>query len=105
MTDHPKPGFTFYVHALCITKLFLLAVLIATPEAVLALVQVIYCAGRIEDIKNNLVHYAYSEASSLTKSFFTSVSGQIHVSMSLYRTYYIQENQTWMSIYANYKCT
>ena len=74
MTDHPKPGSTFYVHALCITKLSLLAVLIATPEAVLTLVQVIYCAGRIEDIKNNLVHYAYSEISSLTKSFFTSVS-------------------------------
>ena len=74
MTDHPKPGSTFYVHALCITKLSLLAVLIATPEAVLTLVQVIYCAGRIEDIKNNLVHYAYSEVSSLTKSFFTSVS-------------------------------
>ena len=70
----PLPGFTFYVHALCTTKLSLLAVLIATPEAVLALVQVIYCAGRIEDIKNNLVHYAYSEVSSLTKSFFTSVS-------------------------------
>ena len=30
----PLPGFTFYVHALCITKLSLLAVLIATPEAV-----------------------------------------------------------------------
>ena len=39
----PLPGSTFYVHALCITKLFLLAVLIATPEAVLSLVQVIYC--------------------------------------------------------------
>ena len=78
--------------------------LIATPEAVLALVQVIYCAGRIEDIKNNLVHYAYSEISSLTKSFFTSVGCQIHVSMSLYRTYYIHENRTWISIHANYKC-
>ena len=31
----PLPGFTFYVHALCITKLSLLAVLIATPEAIL----------------------------------------------------------------------
>ena len=50
------------------------AVLIATPEAALSLVQIIYCAGGIEDIKNNLVHYAYSEVSSLTKSFFTSVS-------------------------------
>ena len=74
MTDHPKPGSTFYVHALCITKLSLLAVLIATPEAALSLVQMIYCAGRIKDIKNNLVHYAYSEVSSLTKLFFTSVS-------------------------------
>ena len=74
MTDHPKPESTFYVHALCITKLSLLAVLIATPETVLSLVQVIYCAGRIEDIKNNLVHYAYSEVSSLAKPFFTSVS-------------------------------
>ena len=79
--------------------------LIATPEAVLTLVQMIYCAGRIEDIKNNLVHYAYSEVSSLTKSFLTFMSCQIHVSMSLYRTYYIHENQTGMSIYANYKCT
>ena len=34
----------------------------------------VYCAGRIEDIKNNLVHYAYSEVSSLAKPFFTSVS-------------------------------
>ena len=39
----PLPGSTFYVHALCTTKLSLLAVLIATPEAALSLVQVIYC--------------------------------------------------------------
>ena len=76
MTDHPKPGSTFYVHALCIKKLSLLAVLIATPETVLSLVQVIYCAGRIEDIKNNLVHYAYSEASSLMKPFLTFANCQ-----------------------------
>ena len=62
MTDHPKPGSTFYVHALCIKKLSLLAVPIATPEAVLSLVQMIYCTDRIKDIKNNLVHYAYSES-------------------------------------------
>ena len=74
--------------------------LIATPEAALSLVQMIYCTGRIEDIKNNLVHYAYSEVSSLTKSFFTSVSRQIHVSIGLYRPYYIHKNRTWMSIHA-----
>ena len=74
--------------------------LIATPEAARSLVQVIYCTGRIEDIKNNLVHYAYSEVSSLTKSFFTSVSRQIHVSIGLYRPYYIHKNRTWMSIHA-----
>ena len=51
--------------------------------------KMIYCTSRIEDIKNNLVHYAYSEVSSLTKSFLTFMSCQIHVSMSLYRTYYI----------------
>ena len=72
MTDHPKPGSTFYVHALCITKLSLLAVLIATPETVRSLVQVIYRAGRTADIKENLVHYAYSEVSSLMKPFLTS---------------------------------
>ena len=70
----PKAGIYFYVHALCTVQLALLSVLIATPEAALSLVQIIYCAGGIEDIKNNLVHYAYSEVSSLTKSFFTSVS-------------------------------
>ena len=36
--------------------------LIATPEAVLTLVQMIYCAGRIKDTKDNLVHYAYNES-------------------------------------------
>ena len=43
----------------------------------------------IEDIKNNLVHHAYSEVCSLMKLFLTSVSWQIHVSMSLHRTYFI----------------
>ena len=100
MTGHPNPGSTFYVHALCTAWLSLLAVLIATPEAALSLVQMIYCTGRIDDIKDNLVHYAYSEVSSLTKSFFTSVSRQIHVSIGLYRPYYIHKNRTWMSIHA-----
>ena len=45
----PKAGIYFYVHALCITKLSLLAVLIATPETVLSLVQVIYCNGYNEE--------------------------------------------------------
>ena len=42
--------------------------LIATPETALSLVQIIYCAGRIEDIKNNLVHYAYSESQLISKA-------------------------------------
>ena len=41
---------------------------------------------------------------SLMKPFLISASCQIHVSMSLYRTYYIHENRTWISIHANYKC-
>ena len=49
MTDHPKPESTFYVHALCITKLSLLAVLIATPEAIRTSVRVIYCNGHNEE--------------------------------------------------------
>ena len=49
MTDHPKPGSTFYVHALCTTKLSLLAVLIATPEAIWTSVRVIYCNGHNEE--------------------------------------------------------
>ena len=49
MTDHPKPGFTFYVHALCITKLSLLAVLIATPEAIQTSARAIYCNGYNEE--------------------------------------------------------
>ena len=49
MTDHPKLGSTFYVHALCITKLSLLAVLIATPEAIWTSVRAIYCNGYNEE--------------------------------------------------------
>ena len=49
MTDPPKPGSTFYVHALCITKLSLLAVLIATPEAIWTSVRAIYCNGYNEE--------------------------------------------------------
>ena len=49
MTDHPKPESTFYVHALCITKLSLLAVLIATPEAIWTSVRAIYCNGYNEE--------------------------------------------------------
>ena len=79
------------------------AVLIATPEASLSLVQMIYCAGRIEDIKNNLVHYAYSEVGSLMKLFLPLQVA--NVSMRLHYTYYIHANRTWMSIHANYKCT
>ena len=45
----PLPGFTFYVHALCTTKLSLLAVLIATPEAIRTSVRVIYCNGHNEE--------------------------------------------------------
>ena len=45
----PLPGFTFYVHALCTVQPSLLAVLIATPEAVLASVRAIYCNGYNEE--------------------------------------------------------
>ena len=45
----PLPEFTFYVHALCITKLSLLAVLIATPEAIWTSVRAIYCNGYNEE--------------------------------------------------------
>ena len=42
--------------------------LIATPEAALSLVQMIYCTDRIDDIKDNLVHYAYNESQLVNES-------------------------------------
>ena len=70
----PEVGIYFLCTCAVYRITSLLAVLIATPEAALSLVQMIYCTGRIEDIKNNLLHYAYSEVSSLAKPFFTFVS-------------------------------
>jgi len=60
MTDHPEPGSTFYVHALCITKLSLLAVLIATPEAVLTSVRAVY--GNAYNEENQVSENQYFHA-------------------------------------------
>ena len=73
MTDHPCRDLLLCTYAVYRT-IILTCCAYRHTRSLLTLVQVIYCAGRIEDIKNNLVHYAYSEISSLTKSFFTSVS-------------------------------
>ena len=61
MTDRPA-GIYFLCTCAVYRIIILTAVLIATPEAVLSLAQVIYCTGRIEDIKNNFVHYVYGES-------------------------------------------
>ena len=80
--------------------------LIATPEAALSLVPMIYCAGRIEDIKNNLVHYMYSESQLINEaiSYLCELTDSCKYESAPY-LFYMQETRTWMSIHANYKCT
>ena len=48
MTDRPA-GIYFFEHALFIKKLSILAVLIATPEAIWTSVRAIYCNGYNEE--------------------------------------------------------
>ena len=57
----PKAGIYFYVHALCITKLSLLAVLIATPEAIWTSVRAIYCNGYNEENQVSENQYFHAE--------------------------------------------
>ena len=61
-------------------------------------------AKSLETIKNNLVHYMYSESQLINKAISYLCELPTNVSMSLHCTYYIHENRTWISIHANYKC-
>ena len=70
--------------AVCIRIYY--AVLIATLEAALSLVQ--------DDLL-----YQHNEGKQISEIQY------FHMDTSLFLTYYIHENRTWMSIHANCKCT